>query len=100
MAIGNKVFTGMMAGCALALNDTLAHRRLVESLPNVGFFYPDENPTALANGLEHLLSTPQRLMTHKCNAWYLAERKFNWGTESHVLVSTVAELLGRNPGCK
>ena len=41
MAIGNKVFTGMSAGLALALSDTIAHRQLMTEAAGCGFLFRD-----------------------------------------------------------
>ena len=96
MAIGNKVFTGMMAGLAVALSDTIAHRELLASAPGFGFLFGDRDPQALAAQLNPLLADQQRLEEMKLCAWNLAETRFNWEKESRTLVNTIDLLLCRS----
>jgi hypothetical protein len=93
MAIGNKVFTGMMAGLALALTDTIAHRHLMQKAGACGFLFPDGDHETLATRLNELLFDPARLAAAKRASWTLAEQEFNWETESKALVSTIHKLL-------
>ena len=93
MAIGNKVFTGMMAGLAVALSDTIAHRELLTEAPGFGFLFRDGDAQALAAQLNPLLADQQRLEEMKLCAWNLAEKRFNWEEESKLLLSTIDQLL-------
>lgn len=96
MAIGNKVFTGMMAGLALALTDTIAHRDLVANAPGCGFLFPDEDHQRLAKILTDLLREPGALRRMQESSWAWAEREFNWEHESRRHLSMIAGLgLGR-----
>jgi hypothetical protein len=93
MAIGNKVFTGMMAGLALALSDTIAHRELLASAPGCGFLFPDGDVESLALNLDRLLSDHDRLQEMKLASWQLAETRFNWEMESQTLLRTIDQSL-------
>jgi glycosyltransferase involved in cell wall biosynthesis len=93
MAIGNKVFTGMMAGLALALSDTIAHRELLASAPGCGFLFPDGDVESLALNLNRLLSDHDRLQQMKLASWQLAETRFNWEMESKTLLWTIDQSL-------
>ena len=96
MAIGNKVFTGMMAGLAVALSDTIAHRELLADAPGFGFLFRDRDPQALAAQLNPLLADHHRLEEMKLFAWNLAETRFNWEEESKTLLNTIDQLLCRS----
>src|SRR5208337_3446292 len=92
MAIGNKVFTGMMAGLALALTNTIAHRELLANAPGCGFLFKDSDVQELANRLNTLLSQPSMLLEMKQASWRLAQERFNWEIESKQLITTVAQV--------
>lgn len=89
MAIGNKVFTGMMAGLALALSDTIAHRDLLAEIPECGFLFPDGDIESLVSQLNGLLDDRKTLERMKCASWEIAERRFNWEEESRILLDAV-----------
>jgi glycosyltransferase involved in cell wall biosynthesis len=93
LAIGNKVFTGMMAGCATALTDTLAHRKLVAARGGWAFMIGDNDPVLLASELNRLILDPARLAAQRRCAWDLAAATFNWESESLGLISAVSSAL-------
>ncbi len=93
MAIGNKVFTGMMAGMALALSDTIAHRELLAEASGCGFLFPDGDIRSLAAQLDKLITNPDELQRMKVASWELAEKKFNWERESKTLLHAIDRIL-------
>lgn len=93
MAIGNKVFTGMMAGLALALSDTIAHRELLADAGGCGFLFPDGDVRSLAAQLDKLISNPDDLQRMKLASWELAEKKFNWEEESKTLLHEIERMF-------
>jgi glycosyltransferase involved in cell wall biosynthesis len=93
MAIGNKVFTGMMAGMALALSDTIAHRELLAEAGGCGFLFPDRDIRSLASQLDKLITNPDELQRMKVASWELAEKKFNWEEESKTLLQELDRIL-------
>ncbi|MBD2357540.1 hypothetical protein H6G41_23490 [Tolypothrix sp. FACHB-123] len=92
MAIGNKVFTGMMAGLCLALTDTIAHRQLMREAPGCGFLFPDEDEYILAERLNELLNNYERIQKMKSTSWHLAEERFNSEKEVQILLDTLLYL--------
>jgi glycosyltransferase involved in cell wall biosynthesis len=96
MAIGNKVFTGMMAGLALALSDTIAHRDLLAEVPNCGFLFPDGDIESLILHLNSLLDDRKTLEQMKRSSWEAAERRFNWEEESRILLDAVDGVFLRS----
>jgi glycosyltransferase involved in cell wall biosynthesis len=97
MAIGNKVFTGMMAGLALALSDTIAHRKLLAEYQGCGFLFRDGDIEALVSQLNRLLTDRKKLKEMKLHSWNLAELRFNWEVESKTLLRTVDQVLAHSP---
>jgi hypothetical protein len=93
MAIGNKVFTGMMAGMALALSDTIAHRELLAEASGCGFLFRDGDIKSLAAQLDKLIANPDELQRLKVGSWEMAEKKFNWGEESKILLNEIDLIL-------
>jgi glycosyltransferase involved in cell wall biosynthesis len=95
LAIGNKVFTGMMAGLALALSDTIAHRDFLKKAPGCGFLFPRCDAGMLARQLDDLLQESGALESQKRASWLLAEREYNWDRESRRLLTIVREWTSR-----
>jgi glycosyltransferase involved in cell wall biosynthesis len=93
LAIGNKVFTGLMAGCVVALTDTLAHRRLLAEHDGWAFTFGDNDPGLLAAGLNRLFADPSALAGARRRAWDLGTNAYNWERESGRLVDSVAAAL-------
>jgi glycosyltransferase involved in cell wall biosynthesis len=96
MAIGNKVFTGMMAGLALGLTDTIAYRQLLAEAPGCGFLFPDQDEEALAEQLNRLLDHSELLLSMKRKAWDLAETSFNFERESQRLIEKINEIVTKS----
>jgi glycosyltransferase involved in cell wall biosynthesis len=97
MAIGNKVFTGLMAGTLLALTDTPAHRLLKQALGDSAVLFPNGDAEGLAGALNQVIASDDRLLAAKCAAWRLAEERFSWEHESTKLIERVERLIGRAP---
>jgi glycosyltransferase involved in cell wall biosynthesis len=94
MAIGNKVFTGLMAGALLALTDTVAHRALAIHLGQSALLFPNNDSIGLARQLNATVGMRERLLSAKSLAWQLAESRFNWENESQALLRRVHALIG------
>jgi glycosyltransferase involved in cell wall biosynthesis len=93
LAIGNKVFTGMMAGSALILTNTIAHRRLVGDANGCAILYDEENPAGLSDALGALEERPDLLLSLRERSWDLAGNRYNWETESLKLIAAVQRVL-------
>lgn len=93
LAIGNKVFTGMMAGCVVALTGTIAHRRLLTAHGGWAFTFGDNDPALLASALNRLLDDRSLLAAQRRRAWDLASSHFNWEHESSRLLAAVSTAL-------
>jgi glycosyltransferase involved in cell wall biosynthesis len=97
MAIGNKVFVGMMAGAVGALTDTIAHRRLLAEHPGWAFLFGENSPEQLAAEINRLLDDSGRLAATRRRAWDLAGSVFNWEHQSTALVDAVDRTLPQFP---
>lgn len=92
MAIGNKVFTGMMAGLALVLTDTIAHRELLQSAPGCGFTVPINDARTLSVELDRILSNRPALESMKQRSYELGDQTFNWDQEARQLLTSVSQF--------
>lgn len=95
MAVGNKVFTGLMAGTLVALTDTTAHRMLAPELGQSAVLFPNKDERALAEQLNKVIVSEERLLGAKQAAWRLAETRFNWERESLGLSERISDLIGK-----
>ncbi|MDB9347421.1 hypothetical protein [Nodularia spumigena] len=93
MAIGNKVFTGMMAGLALALTDTIAYRNFLDENPGCGFLFPDKDELKLAELLNNVLSDNDLLIKMKTRCWLLAREKFNCEHDCNSFIQSISSLI-------
>jgi len=92
-AIGNKVMAGALAGLALLLTDTPAHRCLLQQWPGIGALYRDGDTAELASILEHWARDRDELKRVQQRAWDAGWSRLNWDVEAQLLTSRVAELL-------
>jgi glycosyltransferase involved in cell wall biosynthesis len=93
LAIGNKVFTGMMAGLALIVTDTIAHRQLLNDARGCGRLIRGGDKEGLSNVLKSLAGDRDMLRKMQMQSWKLAESRFNWEKESRPLLETVRRVL-------
>jgi len=93
LAIGNKVFTGLMAGLGLLMTNTTAHRRLAGQIPKCTQLYDNNDIDQLADRLLIWGSSKEQLIAAQSAAWSAAESKFCWEMESQKLLECVAKLL-------
>lgn len=92
LAIGNKVFTGLLAGCALLLTDTIAHRKLAETLPDCILLVGNER-RALEKALKALASDSDRLLRMRKASWNSGATRYNWAKESGPWVAAIDAAL-------
>jgi glycosyltransferase involved in cell wall biosynthesis len=97
MAIGNKVFVGMMSGAVGALTDTIAHRRLLAEHSGWAFLFGENSPERLAAEINRLLDDSRLFAAMRRRAWDLAGTVFNWEHQSIALVEAVDRSLHPPP---
>lgn len=89
----NKLFSGMLAGLAIAGTDTAGQREVLENAPGTGFLYPWGDTQALAAALSHWLDHPADLRTAQEASWQAAHRRYCWDEEA----ATFLRLLTSGP---
>lgn len=79
--LGNKLFTYLAAGLAVALSETPAHLSLAAELGEATVFYRPGDTPALARALRRLATNPGHLAAARRAAWAAARRRWHWEHE-------------------
>ncbi|MBC7624913.1 MAG: hypothetical protein H7232_16185 [Aeromicrobium sp.] len=95
LAIGNKVFTGLLAGCAILATDTVAHRQLKQTLPDAILLFDEGPVNSLAKMLAQLVGCEQFLMHMRESAWKAGTARYNWETESQAWCTAIERSVCR-----
>ena len=94
LAIGNKVFTGLAAGCRLLLSDTVAHRDFVQRFKVKAIFFDHSVEGSIEAGLMDLLNTDEASPpSNGQNMHHAALKVLDWDVESHLLTEAVSRHL-------
>ena len=93
LAIGNKVFTGLLAGCALLLSDTTAHRSLAKHIGSVAELTDRSNVANLRSAIRRLSACPLEMLSRRERAWDLGTSRFNWELEDIPFVRRVNKKM-------
>ena len=93
LAIGNKVFTGVLAGCVGLLSDTIAHRRLAEGLGDCVELVDHRDAEAFGEVLVRMGRDREDLVRRQEAAWELGTSRYHWEAESELLIDAVGRAL-------
>jgi glycosyltransferase involved in cell wall biosynthesis len=93
LAIGNKVFTGFIAGLAIILTDTPAHRELQAIVPDAVRMYRDSDPQSLADAIDALTIDAARLRSAQTAAWQVGTTQLSWEVQAQKLVQAIERVL-------
>ncbi len=96
LAVGNKVFTGLLAGCVLLVTDTIAHKELQQDLSDC-MYLAKNNVNALGTVLKQLASDPARLLQMRKAAWDSGTARYHWGRECLAWTAAMNEALKGQP---
>jgi glycosyltransferase involved in cell wall biosynthesis len=91
LTVTNKLFQYLQAGLAMIATDTAGQREILSQRPAIGRLIPSHNPLALAQALEDLLQTPEKLSAAKAAALQAAKEQFCWESQVNKLLQA-AEL--------
>jgi glycosyltransferase involved in cell wall biosynthesis len=87
LCLTNKLFSFLLAGIPPLLSDTPAQCRLAQEAGIADLVYPRDDPAALADVLDRILSNPARLAASRNRAWRLGQERYNWERERPTLIS-------------
>jgi glycosyltransferase involved in cell wall biosynthesis len=93
LTVTNKILHYLLGGLAVVASDTSGQREIAAQALGAVELYPSGNPRALANVLNGLIGSPDRLNSAKAAALRAAERAFCWERQESKLVAEVAAAL-------
>jgi glycosyltransferase involved in cell wall biosynthesis len=78
LALTNKALTYILAGLAVAINDTPGQHELAVDLGEGGLVIPGVDVDVFAKGLKRWSDEPEALRRAKLASWEAATRRWNW----------------------
>lgn len=93
IALGNKLFTYLLAGIPVVMSEIPAHCDIAPTMDETTRLYPVNDPERLASVLDALLGDPAALAAARNAAWRLGQDRFNWDVEQEKLLGCVAAAL-------
>lgn len=94
IALGNKLFTYLLAGLPAVVSDVPSHLGFAAETIGATFPYRRDDPSDLARIVDELLSRPERLARARASAYALGQNRFNWDTEKEKTLRMVAGVIG------
>ena len=91
----NKLFQYLQAGLAVIATDTAGQREILSQWSAIGRLIPSNHPLALAQALEDLLQTPDKLAVAKAAALQAAKGQFCWEQQAEILLQAAELALVR-----
>jgi glycosyltransferase involved in cell wall biosynthesis len=92
IALTNKQFTYLLAGLPTLLSDIPAHVQFAEEAQGAAFLFRKDDAASLAQVLDDVLGSMDKLERARKIAWHLGQTKFNWEEEQGKLISLVSSL--------
>lgn len=93
LTITNKILHYLVGGLAVVASETSGQREVARQAAGAVALYPCGNPRVLADALDGLIGSPERLRRAKAAALQAAERTFSWERQEGVVVEAVAAAL-------
>lgn len=94
LALGNKLFTHLLAGLPIVASDVPAHQRIAAELGDAIRLYSAESAQSLADALDSYLMTGETLAHARATAFRLGQERFNWDLEQRVLLGCIERAAG------
>jgi glycosyltransferase involved in cell wall biosynthesis len=98
IALGNKLFTYLLAGVPILMSDSPAHQMIAPEMGCAAMLFPTEDAAALANAIDSLLLDKRALARSRQAAWALGQDRFNWEVDGEKLVQTVRRIVPSSSG--
>jgi glycosyltransferase involved in cell wall biosynthesis len=93
LTVTNKILHYLLGGLAVVASDTAGQREIAAQSPEAVQLYPAGNAALLAEQLNHLFASPQRLHEAKAAALRSAEQTFCWERQVPQLLRSVEAAL-------
>jgi glycosyltransferase involved in cell wall biosynthesis len=94
VALGNKLFSYLIAGLSIVATDIPGHAALAARLNGAMTLFPQDDHRELAATVDAILSSRERLRASRDAAWRLGQTRFNWEVERDSLLDCVDRALG------
>ena len=93
LTVTNKVLHYLLGGLAVVASDTTGQCEVAEQASGAVELYPSGDPRALAEVLNELTGSPERLARAKTSALQAAKRAFCWEKQEGALLQAVDAAL-------
>lgn len=93
LCLTNKIFTYLLAGLPMLMSRTPAQEALATELGAAVIVVDLDEPEAIAERLDTLLSNPTQLKIARTKAWQLGRERYNWDVEQTRFLETVERAL-------
>jgi glycosyltransferase involved in cell wall biosynthesis len=97
LTVSNKIMHYMVGGLAVVASDTAGQSEVAQQAPDAVLLYTSGDAQALAQLLNGLLGSPERLSRVKTASLEAAKRMFCWERQEGALVESVARAFGHMP---
>lgn len=94
LTVTNKLLQYLLGGLAVVASDTAGQREVANQASSAISLYPSGNPIVLADRLNALLNSRDRLQTAKAAALQAAQTVFCWERQEDVLLRRIHRALG------
>lgn len=93
LTVTNKILEYLLAGLAVVASDTAGQREVALQAQGAVLLYPSGDCNSLAESLNALLGSPERLRIAKAAALRAAQNTFCWERQEEVLLKAVTHAL-------
>jgi glycosyltransferase involved in cell wall biosynthesis len=98
LTVSNKILHYLLGGLAVVASDTAGQREVADQAPDAIVLYRSGSPAALAQALDSLIGSPDRLARAKAAALRAAEATFCWERQQPALLEGVMQALRQPVG--
>jgi glycosyltransferase involved in cell wall biosynthesis len=95
-ALGNKLFSYILAGVPIVMSDVPAHHVFAAQTGGAVYLYKVDDADDLSTKIDKLLCNPEALAVARAVAFHLGQTRFNWEMEKKFLLSIVSKVLSRS----
>lgn len=95
ICVTNKIFSYLMSGLALIATETPGQKDILHAHPDIGVLCRMDDAASLAAAMKYYLDDPQRLLQARVAARSVAERSYNWETESGKLIAQIEKIAAK-----
>jgi hypothetical protein len=96
ICLTNKIFMYMLAGNAIILTKTQAHKLLMEEHPGFGNLFNWSDDQELSEILLNYQNNKSTLDHDRDKSFLLGKNVFNWDSEKSILINNIKTILYNN----